>query len=121
MLACARAALQLRIHSIEQIVRQVERRKARHGTARSAFDLERLRGLMSTYRRLRPFLFSVKGRCLFDSLALIHFFAAFRLFPAWVIGIKTAPFKAHSWVQERGFVFNGTPDYVEKFTPILVI
>ena len=59
--------------------------------------------------------------CLFDSLALIHFLARFRVFPDWVFGVTADPFEAHCWVQTGGVVLNDTVERVSAFTPIMSI
>lgn len=56
-----------------------------------------------------------------DSLVLIEFLALHDVFPDWVIGVKTLPFTAHSWVQTGRFVLNGNPGYVRGYVPILVV
>jgi hypothetical protein len=51
---------------------------------------------------------------------LIFFLRCYGCFPYLVIGVKTAPFAAHSWVQEDGIVLDGDPASVGHFVPILV-
>jgi hypothetical protein len=84
-------------------------------------DLSFARERVATFKRLRPLLFTARGACLFDSLALCVFLARYRLFPRWVFGVTTRPFEAHCWVQHHGTVFNDTPEHVGSFTPILVV
>ncbi len=58
---------------------------------------------------------------LYDSLALARFLSYYGQYPACVIGVQTAPFGAHCWVQEAGLVFNDEPEYVRRFPPILLV
>jgi len=117
--ACVSAFLALRFSPLDSVVdraRSFHRRSA--ASAKSEGDVHRL---SAVFRRLRPFLFTAKDACLFDSLALTHFLNRNGLAAHWVFGVRSAPFGAHSWVQHDGFVCNGTSDYVRAFTPILVI
>jgi len=75
----------------------------------------------AAYERLRPFVFTARDRCLYDSLALLGFLAKERHFPRWVVGVKTSPFGAHSWLQSGGTVVNDHHEYVRRFRPILVV
>lgn len=101
-------------------VRYVAWRKARRARL-SPCPLERAKELMAIFRWLRPFGFSAKDHCLFDSLALVNFLACFRVFPEWVFAVDGAPFAAHSWVQHGPIVFNDGVEIVERYTPIMVI
>lgn len=114
------AMVALRIRSIESAVRRVSRRKTRLATTNSD-DPERMLKLVSVFTALRPFLFTAKEECLFDSLALIEFLAAYGLYPLWVIGVQAHPFAAHSWVQYDDTVLNDYPEHVLKYVPILAI
>jgi hypothetical protein len=119
-IAWARAMLELRLRRFAQIVARVERRKAGHG-AGSSFDRAKARLLMHVFRALRPLFYTTVDRCLLDSLVLMEFLALYDLFPTWVIGVRTGPFAAHSWVQHDHYVLNGAPSFVRAFTPILAV
>jgi hypothetical protein len=119
-LAWASATLQLRLCQLARIVARVERRKAARLTD-DPFDLNRTRALLQAFRALRPWLYTTLDRCLLDSLVLIEFLALYGQFPTWVIGVRTGPFAAHSWVQHDRYVLNGAPTFVRAFTPILAI
>jgi hypothetical protein len=119
--AVARASFFRRMRSLEATVDAVRNRKARAVLAPSNQDSHQEHALVAVFERLRPFVFSAKDQCLFDSLALIEFLAMFDVFPTWVIGVHTHPFAAHSWVQSGGIVFNGPIGFVRKYTPILAV
>jgi hypothetical protein len=121
LFACARAKMTLRMRSLEHAVEAVRRRKARALRRGNTFDLERDRELVAIFHRLRPFVFTARDACLFDSLALVEFLAAHKSFPTWVLGVHAQPFSAHSWVQHQGFAFNGPVEYLRRFTPILAV
>lgn len=118
-LAIIRAKSLLRFRSMEATVSKVLRRKAAAG--RRSMDLERLREVTGIYRALRPFFYTQKRYCLFDSLVLIEFMALHELFPTWVIGVTATPFAAHSWVQEDHYVLTCAVHSVYGYTPILAI
>jgi hypothetical protein len=121
LLACARARIALRLRSLEHAVELVRRRKARSLRHAPVFDLRKNRELVAIFDRLRPFVFTAKDACLFDSLALIEFLAMHDSYPTWVIGVHTQPFSAHSWVQHNEFSFNGPVEFLRRFTPILAV
>ncbi len=82
---------------------------------------ETMHAAAARYMRLRPFALTSHDRCLDDSLAMTLFLAGQGLFPRWVIGVKTHPFGAHSWVQSGGVVLNDLPERVRRYRPILVV
>jgi hypothetical protein len=119
VVACSRAAWVLKWKSLEMIelemrsVRTDHREnKPRHGDTAAE--------LAQVFRRLRRFVFSEKNRCLFNALSLMYFLRRYGHFPLWVIGVSTAPFSAHSWVQEGPTALDGDPAVICHFVPILV-
>jgi hypothetical protein len=116
--AVSLAYLFLRFRSLQSIAITVSSRRQR-SASRSAADLNALRDSVSVYQRLRPLVFTVRDKCLFDSLALIEFLAAEDMHPHWVIGVKTHPFTAHSWVQSGPLVLNDHHEHVRIYSPIL--
>jgi hypothetical protein len=112
------ATLQLKLCSLARIVARVERRRRLGG---SPFEVSKARTLVHTFRALRPWVYTTLDRCLLDSLVLIEFLALHGQFPTWVIGVRTGPFAAHSWVQHEHYVLNGGPTYVRAYTPILAV
>src|SRR5262249_22414647 len=119
-LAWIRATLQLKLCPLARIVARVARRKEARFRG-SPFDLSGARSLVHTFRALRPWVYTTLDRCLLDSLVLIEFLALHDQFPTWVIGVRTGPFAAHSWVQYDRYVLNGAPTFVRAFTPILAV
>jgi hypothetical protein len=121
LLACMRAKMVLRWRSLEYAVEAARKRKARSAQRSNVFDLQRARHLVAIFDRLRPFVFTAKDACLFDSLALIEFLALHGSYPTWVIGVHAHPFSAHSWVQHNELSFNGPVEFLRGFTPILAV
>lgn len=119
--ACTRAALELRFVPLTKTVGRIRTRKARHIDGRRIERDADLYGLVRVFRLLTPFVYTAKGVCLFDSLALVEFLSRYELFPTWVIGARTRPFAAHSWVQHDGLVLNEKLESVEEFTPLLAV
>jgi hypothetical protein len=121
VLACAAAKFDLRHRALDGVASKVRARRTASGDPQVAFDPIRAGELVSVFRRLRPFLFTAHGHCLFHALALVTFLNRYGLFPAWVIGVKTDPWGAHSWVQEEDFILDTNPEKVCEFTPILAV
>lgn len=115
-----RAAWWLRTRSLQSIAWRVGLRRERRSGAWPG-TLEQMMQGAAAYERLRPLLLTAHEKCLFDSLTLIGFLAAQELYPHWVIGVKTGPFGAHSWVQSGSTVLNDQHEHVRGFRPILVV
>ena len=115
------ATASLHCLSLETIAKNIRRRKAQRTSPSSPQSRVRMAELAATFRQIRSYAFSARNRCLLESLVLTEFLARYDEFPIWYIGVKTAPFSAHSWVQHLDLVLNGTPEQVSFFTPIVVI
>lgn len=115
--AAVSAAAELKWWTIERVVQDVTHR--RMAWAGGTLDMERAKELVALFNRLRPFAFTARQACLFDSLALLNFLAHHKLFPRWVFGVQVAPFSAHCWVQEGTTIFNDTAEHVRHYTPIM--
>jgi len=132
--SAARAAWWLRFRSLEAIGQALTARRNRHlhphaampappaapTAATAPTSLAAMQAAALAYERLRPFVFTSHQKCLYDSLALIDFLAGEKLFPHWVIGVKTAPFGAHAWVQCGSTVLNDHIEHVRRYRRILV-
>ncbi|MCX2864902.1 lasso peptide biosynthesis B2 protein [Paucibacter sp. PLA-PC-4] len=110
----------LRFCSLQTIARSITAHRERLCTPGSE-SLEAMRPALLAYETLRPFVFTAREKCLLDSLALVMFLAKDGLLPRWVIGVRTGPFGAHSWVQCGTTVLNDQHEYVRQFRPILVV
>ncbi len=121
LIAWLSAVASLRLFSIETVINRFRRRKCAHGGDAETVQVQQAAMLVRKFRRLRPFLFTAADHCLLHSLTLLNFLAYYDVFPMWVLGVKTPPFEAHSWVQHRHFVFDQTPEQVCFFTPILAV
>lgn len=58
--------------------------------------------------------------CLTRSIAMVHRLSQRDCRAELVIGVRSAPFSAHSWVQVGDVVCNDSPEEVARFTPIFV-
>jgi hypothetical protein len=119
--AALSSRVRLKRQSIQAVVERVRVRKQRRSALTAQPDLSTAREHVEAFLYLRPLLFGARDECLYDSLALIEFLARYKLHPTWVFGVQTRPFLAHSWVQHEDIVFNDTPEYVARFTPILAV
>jgi hypothetical protein len=113
----------VRLHcmSLEKAVMHVGRRRLEHCESNKSPDLRIAKRCVAAFERIRPFVFSARDKCLFDSLVLIEYLARYGIYPMWVFGVHVAPFGAHCWVQQESVVFNDSAEHASEFTPILVV
>ena len=119
--ASVSAKIALRTLPFERVILRVKRRKALAGRKSAPLDMQRARELVEAFAHYRVFLFSSKGECLYDSLALLEFLARYGIYPDWVFAVQTRPFAAHCWVQHGDIVCNDTVEHVGGYTPIMVV
>jgi hypothetical protein len=119
--ACRRAARDLARNPLHRTVQGVkDLRKHHQRTGREAWDPVKTRTLIGDFAALR-YVFPRSYLCLFDSLALIHFLAAYGQFPTWVFGVDAEPFTAHCWLQEDRILLNDTLANISRYTPIMAV
>ena len=116
VVACVRASWSLRWFCLGSIAARVTAARVEE----EPFDFEGALRLVRIFQTLRCWGFSEKNRCLFNALSLVYFLQRYGHFPYFVIGVKTTPFAAHSWVQRDRVVLDGNPATVGHFVPILV-
>jgi hypothetical protein len=117
--AYLQALFDIKCRSLTETVRRIQARNSGHpfpGT-----EPARTIELVRVFRFIRPLFYTAKDRCLFDSLALMEFLAAFDAFPTWVIAVRTRPFAAHSWVISDTLLLNERLETAEEFFPILAV
>jgi len=119
LVASTIADARLRWGQLHRTIARVQRRKAKRSAA-TPFDIERARELVAIFGRLRS-LFPRRYLCLYDSLALIEFLAAYGIFPDWIFAVRLEPWAAHCWVQEAGYIFNEEVEEAEGYTPVMAI
>jgi hypothetical protein len=73
--------------------------------------------LIGVFESFRPW-FPRRRVCLFDAVALFRFMVMRGLKPDIVIGVRTAPFAAHCWVEWQGWLAGDSSDHCASFTPI---
>jgi Transglutaminase-like superfamily len=115
------AATCLRCLPLKSTVGIVSRRKARVMSNGYGFNLEHAAELVFVFRRLRPYFFVAEGNCLLHALTLVTFLAIHREFPCWVLGVRTEPWGAHSWVQYGDYLLDTNPEKVCEYEPILAV
>jgi hypothetical protein len=111
----------LKRHRMATIARKLSALRPVYAWAGEVGQRRELRHASAWYQRMRPLVITSHDKCLHDSLTLLRFLAAEKLYPSWVVGVRTRPFAAHSWVQSGDLVLNDTHEYVRGFTPILVV
>ncbi len=117
--AVRRARRDVRKVPFEQLIERMRACKRRLSEPAGETDLVRLAVIAARFGRVRRGI-PIDRICLQDSLALFELCARRRLFPDFVIGIATAPFKAHCWLQSGSIVLNEALDCAQSFQPILV-
>jgi hypothetical protein len=115
------ALFSIRFLPLSFTVGVVYKRKARAIARGYCFDAHRAAQLTFVFRRLRPYLFSAHGHCIIHALALVNFMALYGEFPSWVLGVRTDPWGAHSWVQHENLLFDTNPAKVCPYDPLLSV
>lgn len=110
----------LRFSTLEGIYKRYKRAR-QFFPSRSSSSPDIVRDMVNIHFHLSPFFYSAKNRCLFDSLVLYNFLLCNSIPGTWVVGVKTRPFSAHSWVQYEHIVLNDTSDHCRIFNPILAV
>jgi hypothetical protein len=77
--------------------------------------------LTNAFARVRPWVFTADGHCLVHALTLVLFLSHYGIYAEWVLGVRTRPWGAHSWVQVGSAILDSTPEKVWDFEPILAI
>ncbi len=112
------AAARLRIHPFHRLVTQMQAAKQR------AIYPERHPAnatcIASAFQRTTRIVPSV-NRCLPDSVGLATMLVTNGIAATMVIGVRTAPFASHCWVQIDDVLVNEAVDHVRGFSPLLVI
>ncbi len=120
IVACISARIDLRFRGIHTVAASLSA-KGRKRPIAVQTDPAELRRLVSIFRIIRPFLFSKRDRCLFHGLALHRFLEYYGLHTTWVVGVSTAPFSAHCWVQSGGQILDDSPERTLEYTPIVAL
>lgn len=116
--ALSSARISLRFKGIKKVVHEIQQRKRDMLVGNEGRSVP---ALYSSFERMRPWLYTARERCLFDSLTLVKFLQRFDIQATWVFGVRAAPFGAHCWLQIGNLVLNDTPDMVGRYTPILAV
>jgi hypothetical protein len=118
--ATATANRHLRRNALEFTIQSIARQKQSRVFGTPALDTDRIASLTLGFNRLR-LTFPRSYLCLFDSLALMYFFAFYNIYPTLVFGVRAEPFGAHCWVQADDVALNDTIEHVGQFTPIMSV
>jgi hypothetical protein len=114
-------SLQLRVSTLERIAQRITFKTRNDRSALSAVSEDELCDLLMLFRNMVALTYTARDHCLFDSLVLFHFLRRFGVRATWVIGVRSRPFLAHSWVQSVGLVLNDTISHAQDFIPILAL
>jgi Transglutaminase-like superfamily len=116
VLALIKTAYLLRIRGLRSAIRHVLHLKATHSSRDSRHDPS---DLVEIYHRVRPFFYSAKNKCLFNSLSMIIFLSRYGVVPDWWFGVKLKPFEAHCWVEDERWLYNDQYARTWRYTPIM--
>jgi Transglutaminase-like superfamily len=122
MCAWASAKTALRLGRLQVLVKRVQRRNEQHSHV-AAIELETVRGLLATFKAIRPLLFASRDACVLESFVLCEFLSLHGIYPAWVFGVKTDPWGAHCWLQIDDSVLNiqnNSAEEASRYAPIMV-
>ena len=115
------AVVSLRVLSLARIAHQIEAHRGQIGQRPPRGSVAKARELVLVYDHLRPFFFGASDKCLLNSLVLMKFFRHYNVFPTWVIGVSTNPFRAHSWLEVNRFVVDDQAIHVNNYVPIMAL
>ena len=115
------SAVALRLLPLRHVVRVVHRKRLAALAKGYKFNVSRAADLVATFRGIRPYFFLPKDKCLLHALTLTRYLAHHGEFPVWVLGVKTDPWAAHSWVQQEDFLLDCNPEKVCHLEQILGI
>lgn len=111
--------LALRTLKLRRVLGHLAGRKRRFGEP-AARGPEALRSVAAAFER-SGLLAAPLDRCLPRSIALVLRLLDLGFEASLVIGVRTRPFAAHSWVQHGDRLLNDHIDQVRNFTPILIV
>lgn len=102
--------------NIQRHIETANNRALRQGTG--PLTVAGLQSLVASYFHCRIWFFSAAGKCLLDSLTLHGFLSRYGVPSVFVIGVRTAPFGAHAWVQTGACVLNDDCETVNAYEKI---
>jgi hypothetical protein len=111
----------IRTHSLLDIAASIASDNYVLNLNTSQRHLEAAVSLTHVFRKLRPWIFSARGKCLLHALTLTRYLSAFGVQATWMIGVRLCPWAAHSWVQLGPNILDSTPEEVALYTPILSV
>ncbi|NML12184.1 lasso peptide biosynthesis B2 protein [Sphingobium sp. AR-3-1] len=118
LLLRAYAIAWLRIAPLDRVIGRLEARK--RNLKKSRTDQVKAGLVAQAFARTGPF-FPTDDRCLSISTALMMAMLDRDIPATLVIGVRTAPFSAHCWVQLDGLLVNDDLETARSFSPILAV
>lgn len=117
MVCVAHTIIMLRLISFSSMTRLLARsRQKAQKVKRNPDDVSRL---IDTYFRIRPWIFSVRDHCLFDSITLNRFLQKKGVITTVTIAVQCNPFSAHAWVDDGEVLYNDQVSNIYGYAPIL--
>jgi len=118
--ACAKIDWCLRMGKLARELAGIKRRRLRATPSTGFLEDSSSSRVITAFKDLRPF-YPRPYLCLFDSLALLEFLAAYHSYPRIVFGVVADPFQAHCWLQEGNMLLNDDLERVNRYKPIMSV
>lgn len=119
--AACRARFMLENLAFHSVLARLRRCRDEKNSTDSELDLPRAAALAATFSWLEPLLLGGKTFCKQSSFARILYANHYGMYPRWVFGVRTRPFRSHCWAQTGAIVWNDLPERIAQYTPILVV
>lgn len=116
IVACVRARRLRRHFRLSSVVDHLKARRLRWGER--VAGMEELERLVRAHHHLRPLVYTWQDQCLYDSMVLLEFLAAYRMDATWVFGIHTWPWIPHCWVRVGTYLLNDTPGNIGRYSTV---
>lgn len=115
----ATSFLQLRLLPLSSVLRRATPSSRRTHSPRR--EVEKKLAVLLAGFDYTALAFGIADRCLVRSLAAYSLLRRNRIAAQLVLGVRSAPFGAHAWVQYEDIVLNDTVEQVRSYTPIMVL
>jgi len=117
--AYATVMILLRLAKLRYLINKLQ---SAQNSCRTTPDMAEFRHAMNrvaVFQRIRPWIYTARNECLFDSLVLSFFLRRSGCPSTLVIGVSTNPFAAHAWVQFGSYVIDSNIEDILHFKPIV--
>ena len=118
VLSSIKVYVHLRMGGLFYTIRHIIRKKTGNPQTIPEKEINRL---VHRYLTIRPIVLASRDQCLVDSLLLYHFLSRQGANVDLVFGVRSTPFRAHCWVENRGCVLNDSLSQVWAYSAIMIV